>query len=61
MTTRFAIALPNGKPVTADYPTAAEAWRELIADLPTDPDAARTLTLKWVGKGYRVIDRGQGT
>ena len=62
MRQKFAIADRKGALATGDHDTADAAWRELIPDLPEDRDAARSVTLKWVGRGYRVVDRGtQGT
>ncbi|MEL6548300.1 MAG: hypothetical protein AAFQ82_26995 [Myxococcota bacterium] len=57
----FAIADAEGKLQTRDHPTANDAWRELIPDLPEDSGSARAATLKWVGRGFRVVDRSQGT
>lgn len=61
MTTKFAIADATGTTVTRDHDSALDAWRELIPDLPHDRERARRVTLAWVGRGYRVVDRTQGT
>lgn len=58
---RFAIADRDGKLCTGDHPSAREAWRELVGELPDDPDRSRSITLAWVSRGYRVVDRSQGT
>lgn len=58
----FAIADRAGVVCTGDHPSAREAWAELVGPLPDDPSAARSITLEWVSRGYRVVDRGgQGT
>ncbi|MEL6340832.1 MAG: hypothetical protein AAFP04_03720 [Myxococcota bacterium] len=54
--TQFAIADSSGTVRTQPHRDALAAWRELIPNLPLDPDQARSATLIWVGRGFRVVN-----
>ncbi len=54
--TQKANADSSGTVCTRPHREASAAWRELIPDLPLDPDQARSATLIWVGRGFRVVD-----
>jgi len=52
----FQIVSNTDEPCTRVHASARDAWRELIPELPEDGDALRRETLRWVGRGYRVVE-----